>query len=222
MANPHSKATTTPSIQASQFAAPEDFNALWALVLDADSAAADANGRGENQSALAFGRFASRLQSWLHEHQPAPSSDKTPVAPAHSVQQTDESHRDPRLGDFAWALDQESFHQDSFSGFMKQLAFEGRLEAGVVVYYGRIDQRAAASFMPSAVEVLELAADAAYQYANELAGNFARDTGRDGLQALEDAMGVWANKHLSVDFFLVPHSKPYTLTEEDCAAARGS
>lgn len=128
---------------------------------------------------------------------------------------------DPREGDFVWSTNEEEFRGKDFGDVLDELERDGDLEVGRAIYYGTRVNKDAAYFMPDTDHILDQAEESAYDFAGEWADDFGRDVPKEARQELEKFLAEWANKHLRVNFYQLEDVKPYTLTAEDVASAKG-
>ncbi|WP_064748680.1 hypothetical protein [Lysobacter antibioticus] len=131
------------------------------------------------------------------------------------------ANNDPRSEDYAWSIDEERFDLGSFGEALDALESDGRLAVGQVIYYGETEQQAASSFVPTADQIIDCAADNAYDHAGEHSEGFGNDVTPEAKAELNAFLSEWANKNMRVHFWLVRNVRKYIVTAEDVSAWEG-
>jgi len=128
---------------------------------------------------------------------------------------TDYPELQPGRGHYAWSLNEEDWPYASFGELLND---DEGVQVGQVVFYGECVKKSPAYFMPSASEVLDVAADKAYDIGGEFAEDFGRDVTQEARRELEDFLSAWASRHLKVEFYQVENVGRHKVTAEDLAA----
>lgn len=121
--------------------------------------------------------------------------------------------------DVAWSTDDESFPYDSLDEAIDSLRdCDVEDPIGRTVYFG-----AKVPCDPTrwcdAADIVDLLMNRAYDEVGEAAEDWPPLVSDTAQAELSEFLGAWITKHCPANFWLIPNSRPYTITAEDVSAA---
>lgn len=122
--------------------------------------------------------------------------------------------------EFAWAESQDSERwQTDLVDVLQYMHDQGaELEVGMIVYRGDCRRPRPDQFVPDSGRMLEyIQENADESEGGEWCDGFVDNVSVEAKQELDTLLEAWARKHLTVHWWLVENTQPYTVTAEDLA-----